>query len=229
MSMKIKNPKIREIFAQDDLPLGKLIHLYGVAGSGKTTFCLQNAYLMANKGRGHKTLYIDTMGLHSINRLKQISSTSFDEVSSLILFSNPSSFNEQNKLINNLSNFINEDIKLIIIDNIVSYYRAEMAKKPKGIKIGKMLNQQMAQLKDIASKNGIMIIIVNQVRADLNNPENATTPLNKKVFDHWSDLEIEFLIHPEEKTVRLSILRRPSDKTKIGSKCTFKISQEGLI
>ncbi|NHI91614.1 MAG: hypothetical protein EAX96_03855 [Candidatus Lokiarchaeota archaeon] len=227
MSIKIDNPKIREILDLDDFPLNKVIHLYGIAGSGKSTFCLQIAFLLAKQG--FKSLYIDTISLYSVNRLKQISGSLFDKLSSLILFSNPKSFDEQNRLIDNLSNFINDDIKLIVIDDIISYYRAEIAKKPKGIRLNKMLNQQVAQLKDLSTKNKLMVVIVNQVRADLANPDNVTTPLSKKIFDHWSDMEVKFLTHSEEKGARISILKKTFDKKSLGIKCIFKISQEGFI
>ena len=228
MSIKIENPKIRQIYSLENFPLGKVVHIYGAAGSGKSTFCLQTAYLLAKKG--FKTLYIDTAGTYSVKRLNQMSGSAFDEISSLVLFSNPRSFNDQNKLINSLSNFITLDVRLIVIDCIVSFYRSELSKKKlKGVKLNKMLNQQVAQLKSIALNENILVLIVNQVRAEMNSPGVLTSPLSKKIFDYWSDLEIQFMMLPEEKMIRLSILREQVGEIKKEIKSKFKIIQEGFV
>ena len=227
MSERIGYEKIEKIYSQENYPFGNIIHLYGGAGSGKTSFCLHNAYLLSKKD--YKTLYIDTEGHYAVNRLKQISGDDFEQVSSLILFSIPRSFNEQNKTIDNLSNFITTDVKLIVVDSIISHYRSELAQKKQGIKLNKQLNQQVAQLKDIAMKRNIMVLVVNQVRADMNSPESQGVPLSKKIFDHWSDLEVQFVIHPENKIIRVSFLNKHPKKNLQGSKCQFKIANEGII
>ena len=139
------------------------------------------------------------------------------------------SFNEQNKTMDNLSNFITDDVKLIVVDSIISHYRSELAQKKQGIKLNKQLNQQVAQLKDIAMRRNIMILVVNQVRADMNSRESQGFPLSKKVFDHWSDLELQFVIHPENKIIRVSFLNKHPKTSKQGSKCQFKIANEGII
>ncbi len=227
MSERIGNEKIEEIFSQNNYPFGKIIHLYGGAGSGKTSFCLYNAFLLAQ--RGYKTLYLDTEGHYTVNRLKQISSDNFEKISSLILFSIPKNFTEQNTTIDNLSNFITRDVKLIVVDSIISHYRSELAQKKQGIKLNKQLNQQVAQLKDISMKKNIMIIVVNQIRADMNSPNNQGLPLSKKIFDYWSDIDLQFLIHPENKVIRISFLNKHPIKSKIGSKSKFKIINEGIV
>ena len=227
MSEKIGNEKLETIFSQVNFPIGNLIHLYGGAGSGKTSFCLHVAYLLAKKG--FKTLYIDTEGHHAVDRLKQISGDDFETTSSLILFSIPKKFTEQNTTIDNLSNFLTKDVKLIVVDSIISHYRSELAQKKQGIKLNKQLNQQVAQLKDIAMNRNIMIITVNQVRADMNSPESQGVPLSGRIFDYWSDIELQFIIHPEDKKIRVSFLNKHPKENKQGSKCKFQIGNEGII
>jgi len=227
MTERIGNTKVEKIFSQENYPFGNIIHLYGGAGSGKTSFCLNIAFLLAKNG--FKTLYIDTEGHYAVDRLKQISANDFEKVSSLILFSIPRNFNEQNKTIDNLSNFITKDVKLIVVDSIISHYRSELAKKKQGITLNKQLNQQVAQLKDLAMKKNIMVLVVNQVRADMNSPESQGIPLSKRVFDHWSDIEVQFVIHPENKIIRVSFLNKHPIKSNQDSKCQFKIVNEGII
>src|SRR5947199_9256051 len=87
--------------ALDDLPGGGVEEgcitlLHGEAGSGKTNFCLQLARNVVRGG--HKVIYIDTEGV-SLERLRQICGDDFEVVAKNILFSEPYSFEEQEKFI----------------------------------------------------------------------------------------------------------------------------------
>jgi len=76
-----------------------ITEIYGAAGSGKTNFCLQASRECTAMGK--KVAYIDTRSVSS-ERLKQICED-IDCSATLpnILFFNPSSFEEQEKMIKN--------------------------------------------------------------------------------------------------------------------------------
>src|SRR3990170_6341014 len=75
---------------------GAITLLFGEAGSGKTNICLQVARNVALEGK--KVVYIDTEGV-SLERLKQISGDRYEEVMKNVLFFEPASFDEQEKLV----------------------------------------------------------------------------------------------------------------------------------
>src|SRR3989304_6510312 len=101
---------------------GCLPLLYGVGGSGKTTVCLQVA---RNGARGEKrVVYIDTEGV-SLERLHQMCGDDFDAVAARILFSEPYSNEEQEKLIGQAVRMVDQspDIGLIVVDSVPMPYR----------------------------------------------------------------------------------------------------------
>ncbi|TLZ74048.1 MAG: hypothetical protein E6K14_04000 [Methanobacteriota archaeon] len=104
---------------------GCITLLHGEAGSGKTNFCLQLARNVVRSGR--KVIFIDTEGV-SLERLRQICGDDFDVVAKNILFSEPYSFEEQEKLIEKAVKMTegNPEVGLIVIDSITMHYRLTM-------------------------------------------------------------------------------------------------------
>jgi len=98
---------------------GTITEIHGEAGSGKTNLCLQVSREYASKGK--KVAYIDSEGV-SLERLGQMCKDyDLENIFSNILFFNPSSFEDQEKMINNAIK-INE-VGLIVIDTINLFYR----------------------------------------------------------------------------------------------------------
>ena len=81
------------------LETSAVTEIYGEAGTGKTNFCLQAARECAASGK--KVAYIDSEGV-SLERLEQMCE-GYDKkkILSNILFFNPYSFEEQEKMICN--------------------------------------------------------------------------------------------------------------------------------
>src|SRR3989344_4774386 len=67
--------------------------LYGGPGSGKTNFCLLAAVSQAKKD--NKTLFIDTEGGFSVERVKQMASAQTRKVLKNIILLKPTTFAEQ--------------------------------------------------------------------------------------------------------------------------------------
>src|SRR3990172_8599658 len=93
---------------------GCLPLLYGEAGSGKTNVCLQVARNVARTEK--RVVYVDTEGV-SLERLRQMCGDDFDAVVARILFSEPYSNEEQEKLIGQAVRMVDQgtDIGMIIV------------------------------------------------------------------------------------------------------------------
>ena len=146
----------------DDLLSGgfdsnSITEIYGEAGSGKTNICLQAARECAANGK--KVAYIDCEGVSS-ERLNQICKD-FDckKLFSNILFFNPSSLEEQEKMIKNAIKIKN--LELIILDTLNLFFRLTLEDSEKYAI--RSLNRQITDLQLAAMKNNLFVIIAGQV------------------------------------------------------------------
>ena len=146
----------------DDLLVGgveskSITEIYGEAGSGKTNICLQASRECANNGK--KVAYIDSEGVSS-ERLNQICKD-YDckKILSKILFFNPSSLDEQEKMIKNAIKI--KDLGLIVLDTFNLFYRLVLENDEKFAI--RSLNRQITDLQLAAMKKDIHVIISGQV------------------------------------------------------------------
>ncbi len=161
------------------LPIGcesldKLLHggidakvitlIYGEAGSGKTNVCLQLARNVCLQNR--KVIYIDTEGV-SLERLEQICGDDFKNIVKNILFSEPYSFNEQEKMVDKAARLAegSANIGLIILDTATMHYRLTRTDEEKGER--KSLTTQLIKLLSIARKKNIPVVLTSQVYTDI--------------------------------------------------------------
>ena len=84
-----------------DKPVAKLIHIFGEAGSGKTTLALQ---LTCGIGLlGKKVIFIDTEGKVTGTKIKAIAKEkTFPKINQMLKLYVPTNFQEQHSLISNL-------------------------------------------------------------------------------------------------------------------------------
>jgi DNA repair protein RadB len=134
-----------------------ITELYGEAGSGKTNICLQASRECAISGK--KVAYIDSEGV-SLERLNQIC-TEHDskKILSNILFFNPSSLREQEKMIKNATKI--KDLGLVVLDTYNLFYRLTLEEDDKFAI--RSLNRQITDLQIAAMKKDLFAIISGQV------------------------------------------------------------------
>jgi len=158
---------------------GCLTLLFGEAGTGKTNLCLQLARNIALEGK--KIIFIDTEGV-SLERLKQICKEDYEEVLKNILFSQPYSFEEQEKFVEKAAKLAENspDIGLIVLDSATTYYRLTLKDEERGDR--KSLTRQIARLLKVARKEDIPILLTSQVYTDV---ERGTyEPLGGHMLSH---------------------------------------------
>jgi len=176
----------------------------GPAGSGKTNFCILASASQAKKG--NKVIFVDTEGGFSIERIKQIVSSQedLDKILNNILLLKPTNFEEQKKEFQDLLKHIKkENISLIVIDGMTMLYRLEFENKERIQETNRSMAFQMRTLAEIARKQGIPIIITNQVYSEFLSDEDLRQGKKKEVFIVGGDL------------------------LKYWSKCIIELKQEG--
>ena len=176
----------------------------GSPGSGKTNFCILASASQAKKG--NKVIFVDTEGGFSIERIKQIVSSQedLDKILNNILLLKPTNFEEQKKEFQDLLKHIKkENISLIVIDGMTMLYRLEFENKERIQETNRSMAFQMRTLAEIARKQGIPIIITNQVYSEFLSDEDLRQGKKKEVFIVGGDL------------------------LKYWSKCIIELKQEG--
>ncbi|MFQ6127462.1 MAG: DNA repair and recombination protein RadB [Thermoplasmata archaeon] len=157
---------------------GCLTLVYGEGGSGKTNFVLQ---LARNIAREHKVLFIDTEGV-SIERLKQICGEEYEKILKNILFSEPYSFREQQKIVEKAVNLAekNKDIGAIILDSVTTHYR--LTRLQDEFRERKNLADQVTKLLKAARTRDIPVVLTSQVYTDLET--GSYEPLGGHLLSH---------------------------------------------
>lgn len=177
---------------------GVITMIAGPPGSGKTNFCILAACSQAKKE--NKILFIDTEGGFSPERVKQIVGENYQDILKNILILEPTSFNEQKKVLLNLANRMKkEHVSLIIIDGMAMLYRLELgdAIKMKDTELIRGVNRetahQMRALAEISRKQHIPIIITNQVYSLFSKGEAVKEAhlVGGDLFKYWSKCIIE--------------------------------------
>ena len=205
--------KIIDDFLNGGVEHGAITNFYGPPGSGKTNLSLH--FTLSNSKRG-KTIFIDTENGFSIERFFQIGGNR--EVLKQILYETPTNFKEQIKTIQKLKNL---DVKLIVVDSIVSLYRLEI-NKDNFTEINKELAKQLATLSFIAKEKKIPVIITNQVYS-VNSDEIELS--GRDIVKYWSKCLIELKKIDDNR--RLAILRKHRSLPE-GRKTEFEITNTGI-
>ena len=141
---------------------GIITKIYGEAATGKTNLCLQASRECASIG--YKVAFIDTEGV-SIERLSQIC-TEYDykKILENILFFSPTSFDNQEKMINEATKIKN--LGLIIVDTLNLLYRVKLEENKEGAI--RSFIRQMTNLQIAAREKDLFVVVAEQVYTDKN-------------------------------------------------------------
>ena len=193
-----------------------LTEIYGEAGSGKTNLCLQASRECA--AAGDKIAYIDAEGL-SVERLGQLCEDyDYKKILSNILFFNPSSFEEQEKMINNAIKI--DGVGLIVVDTFNMFYRIKLENDEEGA--GRSLNRQITNLQLAARKNNLFVILTGQVYSIEN---DDVKPFAGRGVEHMvkTILKLEKVGRGKRQATIIKHRSQPE-----GKKALFTITAKGL-
>ncbi len=202
------------------LEAGAITLLFGEAGTGKTNVCLQVARNVALEGK--KVIYIDTEGV-SMERLKQISGDDYEKVMKNVLFFEPHSFDEQDKLVDKAAKLAESaaGVGVIILDSATIHYRLTRKDDEKGVR--KSLSPQLARLLVVARNMQLPVLLTSQVYTDIE--KGTFEPLGGHV-----------LLHNAKAIVRLDKVGASTRRAVIikhrhleeGRRAEFKLTRSGV-
>jgi len=193
------------------LPPSSITLLYGEAETGKTTLAMQCA--VSSSRMGFKTLYIDSDGTLSPERLSQVASQDFEEVSDSIMIARPSTFAEQAEIVDNLEKYVSKGFGLIVFDTVTSLYRSELANKKETFNLNRELNRHVASLAQIAKALDLSVFLISQVRSVPT--ELEVVPVATRVLKFWSEAVIMLARTGPGRIVKASVEKRGGKEAKL--------------
>jgi len=196
---------------------GTITEVYGEAGSGKTNVCLQATRECASKIG--KVAFVDSEGI-SFKRLEQMCKNGYNykEILKKILFFCPNSFENQEKIINDIVN--RDDIKLIVVDTLNIFYRINLEEDKEATM--RSFLRQMANLQIKSREKDMFVVVAEQVYTDKN---GEIKPFTHRETEHMikTSLKLEKM---EIGKRRATIMKHRSQPE--GKQSMFSIVSEGL-
>lgn len=176
-----------------------LTEFYGEFGSGKSQLCQQLCVTVqlgeSQGGLNGSVLYIDTEGTFRPKRVMQIAprfGIKPEEVLKGVIYAEAFTSNHQIVLLENADEVIKENnIKLIIIDSVMSHFRSEYLGREMLASRQQQLNRHLHKLVRLSRAFNTSTVITNQVMAS---PDaffsKAVTPVGGHILAHMSHSRI---------------------------------------
>jgi DNA repair protein RadA len=206
----------------------------GEFGVGKTQLCHQLSVMVQlpedKGGLSGKALYIDAENTFRPERIMQIAKyRGLDPQEALknVLYARAYSSDHQIMIVDEARKLIEkENIKLIIIDSLVSHFRAEYPGRENLAERQQKLNHHISQLLKIADIYNIAVVVTNQVMAQ---PDafftNPLKPVGGNVVAHGATYRV--WIRKGKENVRIAkIFDSPYHPER---EVTFRITEEGVV
>jgi len=198
--------------------------VYGEAETGKTSLAVQCAVNCAR--RGIKSLFIDTDGTFSYERLSQIAEYDYEKISPLMIIMRPTTFQEQSRAIDQLEKVITNKFGLIIVDTVTSLYRVELDDPKETYAANRELNRQLAVLTQIAKTCGVATLIISQVRSVPLGETIEIKPVATRVLNYWSEVVLDMKQTGQTRVIK--VLREKHPKIKGTGFIYIKIESTGI-
>lgn len=184
--------------------------IYGEAETGKTALTAQCAVNCAR--RGTKSLFIDTDGTFSYERLSQIAEYDYQKISPLMIIIRPTTFQEQSTAIDQLEKVITNKFGLIVVDTVTSLYRVELDDAEETYAANRELNRQLAVLTQIAKTRGVAALVISQVRSVPFGETVAMKPVATRVLNYWSEVVLDMKHTGQTRVIKVLREKHPSIK-----------------
>ncbi|MFW9850452.1 MAG: ATPase domain-containing protein, partial [Candidatus Thorarchaeota archaeon] len=191
---------------------GIITHVYGAAGSGKTTFALE--FVRSTLNLGKRIIYINSESSSPIERLEQLMMSKYSEYEQKITLLLPKTFEEQGTITDDLELYIKDDTKLIVVDTITRLYRTVLEDKESSYTAHRELNRQVGLLKGLAKQQDIAVLLLNQVRAKMGE-DGGIEPVATSILDYWSDYVIKIAAKRETGSRLIELIEPESDLSSI--------------
>jgi DNA repair protein RadB len=191
-------------------PTDSVSLIYGEAETGKTSLAVQCAVNCAR--RGVKSLFIDTDGTFSYERLSQIAEYDYRKISPFLIIIRPTTFQEQSRAIDQLEKVITNKFGLIVVDTVTSLYRVELDDTEETYAANRELNRQLAVLTQIAKTCGVTALVISQVRSVPFGETVEIKPVATRVLNYWSEVVLDMKQTGQTRVIK--VLREKHPKIK---------------
>lgn len=210
-----------------------ILELIGEFGSGKTqichTICVTVQLPIECGGLGGKALYIDTEGTFRPERITQIAlALNLDPETILKNIIIGRAFNSDHQILmaEKIDEMIMEqNFKLIIVDSLVSHFRAEYLGRESLPERQQKLNKHLHRLLRISEIYNIPVVVTNQVVAS---PDVFLGPRNKPAGGHIVAHLSTNRVWLRKSKKNLRIAKVIDSPYLPDSECVFVISEKGI-
>lgn len=198
--------------------------IYGEAETGKTSLAIQCVINCARMG--YKSVFIDTDGTFSVERLSQIAYQDYEKISHLIILMKPTTFQEQIRTIDHLDEYVNRKIGLVVVDTITSLYSVELESPKETFALNRELNRQVALLNQIVKSRKVAALITSQVRSAFLGEQVSMEPVASRVLKFWSDVILYFKQTSQKRVLKVHLKKHP--KLESSLRCYARIDKTGI-
>lgn len=212
-------------FLKGGFPVEGVTLIFGEAETGKTTLAMQCAANCAR--RGFKTLFVDSDETFSARRLSQIAREQFKAIAEMIILVRPNDFREQAVIVDQLTDYVNKNFKLVVFDTVTSLYRLRTSELPsKTFELNRELNRQLAVLAQMARTQKIALLLTSQVHSALNEIPISIEPVATRVLKFWADTVVAMKLTENPQTIRATVEKNPANLPPIS--CDLRIEETGI-
>lgn len=162
---------------------GEVLLVFGERGTGKTALIFQTMASAAS--RGLRSMMIYSEGHAPLQRLKEIAHPRWSTLSELMWIVEVKDFKEQDLLVENIERQMPPKADLLVIDSITACYRAALGEHEENISINKSLNRELALIKDMCRRTGLVAVMTSEVTAQLNG--KGVQPVASSILTYWAD------------------------------------------
>jgi len=206
----------------------------GEFGVGKTQLCHQLSVMVQlpedKGGLSGKALYIDAENTFRPERIMQMAKyRGLDPYEALknVLYARAYTSDHQIMIVDEAKKMIEkENIKLIVVDSLVTHFRAEYPGRENLAERQQKLNHHIAELLKIADIYNIAVVVTNQVMAQ---PDtffgNPLKPAGGNIVAHTATYRV-WLRKGKENTRVAKIFDSPYHPER---EVTFRITEEGVV
>jgi len=217
--------KLDNILSQGGFKTGRVYEIFGQAGSGKTQLC----FSVAVEGliKGMEVCYVDTKNDLVPQRILQILQARTNNSSSLDILNKinvSKCFNALNllqtlRLISEKVKSKNNQIKLVILDNLVSNLLPILTED---LKLASSYSSRMSQCLQKLASQGCCVVTTNNAR----HFDGELTPALGKIWTRLADIRLKIEYSKLEETRKLKIVK--GEKNQVGTECPFTINKAGV-